>query len=71
MTMAGRVGDRTTPIPERMAALQEVRRLQQKYASINGTPMSQQPQEKQAVRTGTSNGRKVVQYSDGSIEYAD
>jgi len=45
--------------------------LQQKYASINGTPMSQQPQEKQAVRTGTSNGRKVVQYSDGSIEYAD
>jgi len=71
MTMAGKVGDRTTPIPERTAALQEVRRLQQKYASINGTPMSQQPQEKQAVRTGTSNGRKVVQYSDGSIEYAD
>jgi hypothetical protein len=48
-----------------------VRRLQQKYASINGTPMRQQPQEKQVVRTGTSNGRKVVQYSDGSIEYAD
>jgi hypothetical protein len=71
MTMAGKVGDRTTPIPERMAALQEVRRLQQKYASINGTPMRQQPQEKQVVRTGTSNGRKVVQYSDGSIEYAD
>ena len=71
MTMAGKVGDRTIPIPERLAALQEVRRLHQKYASINGTPMSQQPQEKQAVRTGTSNGRKVVQYSDGSIEYAD
>lgn len=71
MTMAGKVGDRTTPIPERMAALKDVRRLLQKYASINGTPMSQQPQEKQAVRTGTSNGRKVVQYSDGSIEYAD
>ena len=71
MTMAGKVGDRTTPIPERMAALKDVRRLLQKYASINGTPMRQQPQEKQVVRTGTSNGRKVVQYSDGSIEYAD
>ena len=28
-------------------------------------------QQKQAVRTGTLNGRKVVQYSDGSTEYAD
>ncbi|MBK6786394.1 MAG: hypothetical protein IPG77_01710 [Betaproteobacteria bacterium] len=26
---------------------------------------------KQVVRTGTLNGRKVVQYSDGSTEYAD
>lgn len=42
MTMAGKVGDRTTPIPERLAALKEVRRLQQKYASINGTPMSEE-----------------------------
>lgn len=31
MTMAGKIGDRTTPVPERMAALQEVRRLQEKY----------------------------------------
>lgn len=43
MTMAGKVGDRTIPIPERTAALQEVRRLQQKYASINGTPAAQAP----------------------------
>ncbi len=27
--------------------------------------------KRQVVRTGTSNGRKVVQYSDGTIEYAD
>ena len=27
--------------------------------------------KKTPVRTGTQNGRKVVQYSDGSIEYAD
>lgn len=36
--------------------------------------MSQQPQQpaqKSITRTGTVNGRKVVQYSDGSIDYAD
>lgn len=70
MTMAGKVGDRTTPIPERLAALREVRRLQAKYASINGTPSKEQ-QARTVTRTGTSGGRKVVQYSDGSIEYAD
>ena len=26
---------------------------------------------KQVVRTGTQNGRKVKQYADGTIEYAD
>ncbi len=70
MTMAGKVGDRTTPIAERLAALNEVRRLQQKYSDINGTPTQANP-TRQVVRTGTANGRKVVQYSDGSIEYAD
>jgi hypothetical protein len=38
-TMAGKIGDRTVPIPERKAALAEVERLQRKYAEINGTPM--------------------------------
>lgn len=33
--------------------------------------MQQQSQDKSPVRTGTVNGRKVVQYSDGSIDYAD
>ena len=28
------------------------------------------PQKKQVVRTGMQNGRKVVQYADGTIEYA-
>lgn len=42
ITMAGRVGDRTVPIAERMAALEQVRGLQQKYAQINGTPLQQQ-----------------------------
>jgi hypothetical protein len=29
------------------------------------------PAQRQIKRTGTANGRKVVEYSDGSIEYAD
>lgn len=34
-TMAGKIGDRTVPVAERQAALQEVKRLQEKYKSIN------------------------------------
>ncbi|MNR20620.1 hypothetical protein D3C85_1374730 [compost metagenome] len=30
-----------------------------------------QPAARTIARTGTLNGRKVVQYSDGSTEYAD
>lgn len=38
MTMAGKIGDSTIPIPERLKALDEVDRLMRKYAEINGTP---------------------------------
>lgn len=31
MTMAGKIGDRTVPVPERLAALQQVKALQEKY----------------------------------------
>ena len=34
-TMAGKVGDRTVPVPERLAALDELRKLQNKYKSLN------------------------------------
>lgn len=69
-TMAGMVGDRTKPIETRIAAAREAKRLQEKYAEING---ASQPatQSKQPVKTGMYNGRKVVQYSDGSVDYAD
>ena len=36
-----------------------------------GIPQGGAPAAKTVVRTGTSNGRKVVEYSDGSITYAD
>jgi len=42
-TMAGKVADNTVPIPERLAALGEVRRLQRKYAEINGVPIESGP----------------------------
>lgn len=69
-TMAGMVGDRTKPIDSRLAAAREAKRLQEKYAEINGVS---QPatQSKQPVKTGMYNGRKVVKYSDGSVDYAD
>lgn len=34
MLMAAKIGDRTTPVSERLAALQEVRRLQEKYRDV-------------------------------------
>ena len=33
--------------------------------------MPKREQQKQVVRTGKANGRKVVEYSDGSVEYAE
>lgn len=68
--MAGKIGDRTVPIAEREAALKTVEQLLGKYAT-NRPQQAQQSQQRQIVRSGTSNGRKVVQYSDGSLEYAD
>jgi len=71
-TMAGRIGNSMLPIGTRLAAAKEVKRLQEKYMHLNGgEQQTQQPQQKQAVKTGTHEGRKVVQYSDGSIDYAD
>lgn len=36
-----------------------------------GPPGGGESSQRTVVRTGTANGRKVVQYSDGSIEYGD
>jgi hypothetical protein len=67
-TMAGRIGDRNLPIGVRKAAAEEVKRLQQKYAGLNGD--AEKPQ-KTVVKTGMYGGRKVVQYSDGTVDYAN
>jgi hypothetical protein len=70
-TMAGRIGDRNLPIGVRKAAAEEVKRLQDKYAELNGgAPQADKP-AKTVVKTGMYGGRKVVQYSDGTVDYAN
>ncbi len=66
--MVGKLGDPTIPAAERAAALDTIEALQRQYT---GGQKPQQSQQKSIARTGTVNGRKVVQYSDGSIDYAD
>lgn len=56
-TMAGAVGDSRIPIKERLAALQEVRKLQQKYAAINGTPVQPQPDANKVRKFNPATGR--------------
>ena len=81
--MAGQIGNSTVPVETRQAALSTVRTLHQKYAGSGttsgreptgkvGAGKTAQPQaERSVVGTGTYNGKKVVKYSDGSIDYAD
>lgn len=76
--MAGQVGDESLPVETRKAALQTVVELQRGEAERRraGYQPAQettaaQPQGRSVVRSGTLNGRKVVQYSDGTTEYAD
>lgn len=71
-TMAGRIGDRNLPIGTRKAAAEEVKKLQQKYADLNsGQSASPSAPGKTVVKTGMYGGKRVVQYSDGSIDYAN
>lgn len=72
--MAGVVGDPTVPVEQRQAALNTIEQIQQRYAGqggASGSFASPTPQGKTVLRTGTMNGRKVVQYSDGTTSYAD
>lgn len=41
------------------------------YGEMSSGPTEAPNNSRKVVRTGTSNGRKVVQYDDGSVEYAD
>ena len=71
--MAGQIGDPAIPASQRLAAMKTVEELHRKHVpqtDVAGQPQ-QQPQQRTVSRTGTINGRRVVQYSDGSVDYAD
>jgi hypothetical protein len=64
--MAGKIGDPNVPNGIKLAAVKVIRDLHQKYSADAGAPVAQH--ERKVTRTGTRNGRKVVQYADGTIE---
>lgn len=74
-TMAGKVGDPTIPAAERAAALDAMEEIASRYSGSSpaAAPQKAAPAPKASiVRTGKdSNGRKVIQYSDGRIEYGN
>lgn len=67
---AGDLANPLTPKSKRMEAIRQIRAINNKYRALNSGATRAAP-TRTVVRTGTSNGRKVVQYSDGTIEYAD
>ena len=70
--MTGKIGDPTIPAAERAAAMDAIEEIASRYAG--GTPAVAAPQAPKAtiLRTGKdASGRKVIQYSDGRIEYGN
>jgi len=49
-TMAGMIGDRTRPVAERKAALDEVIKLQEKYKSLNGAESTTSPKNETPIK---------------------
>lgn len=73
-TMAADVGNDKLPVERRLAALRQVMSM---LEEVSGEPRGQpgtpndRPAARKVVRTGMYNGRKVVQYDDGSTGYAN
>jgi hypothetical protein len=69
--MAGDVGNPSLPLKRRISALQAVEKLWRKYDKAESTQPATPATARTAVKTGTYKGRKVIQYSDGSVDYAN
>ncbi len=69
--MAAQIGDATVPRQQRQEAMNTLEMLQQKYAPAQQAQDGQGEQQRRVMRTGVYNGRRVVQYEDGSLSYAD
>lgn len=71
-TMAAEVGDRTKPISQRLAAAQELKALQAKYADLNGGGQTKEPKPSKVINTlppaNTGNrGQRIRDTSTGKI----
>ena len=64
--LAGQIGDPTVPADMRKAALNQLKQMHLK----NSTGGSAK-EARTVVRTGRYGGKKVVEYSDGSVEYGN
>jgi len=69
-TMAADVGNDKLPIERRLAALSEIQRMMRESSGMSEQTTGGAP-TKQVKRTGTYNGRKVIEYADGSVEYGN
>lgn len=68
-TMAADVGNDKLPVERRLFALRQVMSM---LNEVNGEDQGQNtPKTRKIVRTGMYGGKKVVQYDDGSTEYAN
>lgn len=66
--MAGRVGDRSLPVAQRMASLDEVERLQKKYAAYNGGTAPEAGQNLiQSLPKTAPKGQRVRDTASGKI----
>ena len=71
-TMAAEVGDRTKPISQRLAAAQELKALQAKYADLNGGGQTKEPKPSRVIdalppaNTG-NRGQRIRDTTTGKI----
>ena len=65
-TMAAEVGDRTKPISQRLAAAQELKALQAKYADLNGGGQTKEPKPSRVIDAlpPANNGNKGQRIRD-------
>ena len=68
---AGQIADTSIPNATRQAAARTVVRLMQERRNEFTVSGEGKTPARAVTRTGTLNGRRVVEYSDGKVEYAD
>jgi hypothetical protein len=70
---AGELANASLPVETRREAAKTVTRLmkERRDAEAGAKNVDEKPNQRTVVRTGTYEGRKIVQYSDGTTDYVD